>query len=251
MGEPVMVDAVGEDGKSVLGDLQHASPTGGQVRWESVPHTTLLPGLLLRTNGGPAVILTVHHYGVQGYSEVEYLGTGVPVARRAYFSSESVEVRTDVLIAADSLYKLTMSPDHQRCQYCRSAAGPFDKINKAGNLACRNTKLCWIRRVLQHDAALVCDSCYRLVTGLLAECEDWCARSLNHGGLCLSAGRDRLSAGCDQLPCEGCATTGVRMHLLNPEDLTNADVDDDDEHFLARKLAAEMNAPIEIPGIDY
>jgi hypothetical protein len=216
MSGPVTVDAVGEDGKSILSALQGASPGGGLVRSESAPHPALLPGMLLRTNGGWAVVLTVHHYGVQGFSEVEYLGEVLPVVRRSYFSDQSVEVRTDVLIAADSLYKLVMAPGNQRCAYCRNAAGPFDKINTAGNLACKGTRLCKIRQALQDEPrdglAVVCDDCYTLATGLLAVCEDGCARPLDHPGVC----PNRLS---DESLCDGCGSTDERFTLITAGDL--------------------------------
>lgn len=212
MSGPVTVDALGKDGKSILGDLQGGSPTGGLVRSESAPHPVLLPGMILRTSGGWAVVLTVHHYGVQGYSEVEYLGENLPVVRRSHFAGQSVEVRTDVLIAADSLYKLTMAKSNQRCAYCRSAEGPFDKINTAGNLACRNVKLCQIRQTVQRGPALVCDDCYKLATGLLAECQDGCARTLDHPGVCLNSSSDGSA-------CVGCAATDERLTVIEQGDL--------------------------------
>lgn len=211
MGEPMIIDAVGEDGKSVLSFL---NVSGRLVRSTPTPHTVLLPGMILRANGGWAVVLTVTHRGVQGYSEIEHLGDGSPVARRSIFMDrdQPVKVRVDVMIDPRSLYKLVMAPENQRCAYCRSAEGPFDKINTAGNLACRNVKLCQIRQTVQRGPALVCDDCYKLATGLLAECQDGCARTLDHPGVCLNSSSDGSA-------CVGCAATDERLTVIEQGDL--------------------------------
>jgi hypothetical protein len=105
---PVTVSAVGKDGQSVLPDLQGASPAGGMVRSGSVPHTTLLPGQVIRWLGSWMVVLTVCHYGVQGYSWTELVGPDGIVYRRSLYAGESVEVREDVRIDPNTLWKLPL-----------------------------------------------------------------------------------------------------------------------------------------------
>jgi hypothetical protein len=106
----VTLDALGKDGQSLLPDLQGASPTGGLVRSGSVPHTGLLPGQVMRHMGAWAVLLTVCHYGVQGFSYVELADAEGRVHRRTLVVGQSVEVREDVLVDPVTLYKLTLTP---------------------------------------------------------------------------------------------------------------------------------------------
>lgn len=57
----------------------------------------------------------------------------------------------------------------------------------------------------------LCDDCYKRVTGLLAECQDFCSLRLDHAGLC--AERNEV----DQ-PCHRCGEMGHRLTAHEPQD---------------------------------
>jgi hypothetical protein len=102
-----VIDALLKDGSSALAGLQGASPSGGQVTSESRPPVTLTPGDLVRHGGEWVVVWEVAHYGGTGITRPLLL-TADDMWRNpgALAAGESVEVRTDVRIDPDTLWKL-------------------------------------------------------------------------------------------------------------------------------------------------
>lgn len=103
----IMIDAVGKNGRSILPDLDGASPTGGFVRTEWRTQYDLRPGDVLRDASGWAVIAGLAHDGILGVSTVALITADGQMTRRTLAACGGAEVRADARINPGSLWKLS------------------------------------------------------------------------------------------------------------------------------------------------
>jgi hypothetical protein len=111
----ITIDALGKDGRNILRDLDGASPTGGFVRSESRPRTSLVPGDVVREAGAWAVVSDVRHNGVHGITSLAVITADGETVRHTLVLSDVADVRTDARIDPDTLWKLVdvMSPEDE------------------------------------------------------------------------------------------------------------------------------------------
>lgn len=102
----ITTDALLEDGRSALDDLQGASPGGGFVTSQSRPRAQLAPGDIVRWCGTWTVVAAISHNGVTGLSRAALVTAAGELTRNTLTHGEGMDTRTDARIDPDTLYKL-------------------------------------------------------------------------------------------------------------------------------------------------
>jgi hypothetical protein len=104
-----IIDAAGADGRSILPDLQGASPGGGFVASESRPSHQIAVGHLVRHHGW-SVVAAIAQDGITGLCRLAVIDADGDVGTLAFARSQSGEVRTDAMNSPDTLFKLPRNP---------------------------------------------------------------------------------------------------------------------------------------------
>lgn len=103
----ITIDAAGTDGRNILPDLDGCSPGGGHVTTERRGRTELRPGDVLRdVDSAWSVVVGLAHNGRTGITTVALVAADGFTDRRTLAGCAGAEVRTDVRIDQDTLYKL-------------------------------------------------------------------------------------------------------------------------------------------------
>lgn len=98
---------------------------------------------------------------------------------------------------------------------CPHAARFHDERVRAegGHAPCSSCAVCASVGPAATARALLCDPCFKELTGELAQCEDGCALPLDHDGVC----GPRPAGALTQNACDECGETD-RLHVVDPEE---------------------------------
>lgn len=118
----VIIDAVGKDGRPILDDLQHSSPTGGLCQTATRPRAEIQPGHLVRDSCGWSVVLGTATDGVLGITTLALMRADLTTRRATLYTSDCAEVRTDATIDTWSLWKLADLAKRGAVSLVKSAA---------------------------------------------------------------------------------------------------------------------------------
>ncbi len=102
----VTIDALLQDGRPALADLEGASPGGGQVTSETRHRTRIVPGDVVRDGGAWKVVTEAGHNGIVGMTRLALLDAAGDLVTRTLIACAAIEARTDARIDPDTLYKL-------------------------------------------------------------------------------------------------------------------------------------------------
>jgi hypothetical protein len=103
-----IIHALGKDGRSIMPDLQGASPTGGFVTSESRNGHLIELGHLVRHHGW-SVVAGIVQDGITGLCHLALIDADGNADTRTLYRGQSDEVRTDVKISPDTLFKIRPS----------------------------------------------------------------------------------------------------------------------------------------------
>jgi hypothetical protein len=99
-------DALTTDGRSVLFDLEGASPAGGQVTSQAAHGPQVTPGDVVRYCGAWMAITEAGHNGILGLTRLALIDAAGTVAPHTMLASDVLDRRTDARIDPQTLYKL-------------------------------------------------------------------------------------------------------------------------------------------------
>ena len=99
-------DALTTDGRSVLFDLEGASPGGGQVTSQPAYGPQVTPGDVVSYCGAWMAVTEAGHNGILGLTRLALIDAAGAVTPHAMLASDVIGRRTDARIDPQTLYKL-------------------------------------------------------------------------------------------------------------------------------------------------
>jgi hypothetical protein len=118
------IDALLNDGRSALSDLEGASPGGGQVTSEPAYGPQITPGDVVRYCGSWMAVTEASHNGILGLTRLAMIDAAGAVTPYTMLASDVIDRRTDARIDPDTLYKLADQSAAYR--YVSTAPGATD-----------------------------------------------------------------------------------------------------------------------------
>lgn len=103
----ITIDALGKDGRNILGDLEGCSPAGGPVRTQWRAQYELRPGDVVRgTDCYWEVIAGLSHDGMTGITRLALVRPDNTIHSEMLVCGDGADVRQDTRIDPDTLWKL-------------------------------------------------------------------------------------------------------------------------------------------------